>query len=71
MHIVTEWLSMRQMAEIMSKVTGKKVLAMEPTEEEFEKSRYAQYPGAEDIYLNMLFFVKVVLQFDVADVAWS
>jgi len=59
MRIVTEWWSARQLAEIMSKVSGKKVIPMDLTMEEFEKTRYADWPGAEDIYLNMLFFVQV------------
>jgi len=59
MGIVTEWLSTRQMAEIASKVTGKTILPMELDPEAFHKTRDAGYDGAEEFYLNFLFFVKV------------
>jgi hypothetical protein len=56
MRVVTEWLSPRQMAKIASEVTGKTVLPMEPSEEEFKNSKTT----GEEMYLNLLFFVKVV-----------
>jgi NmrA-like family len=57
--IVTEWLSTRDMAVIMSRVTGKKVSVLELDQAGFDASKNAPWPGAEEIYLNMLFFVKV------------
>ena len=58
MRIVTEWLSLRDLANIASRVSGKKVVPMELTEEQFHQTRTAGYPGAEEFYLNFLFFVK-------------
>lgn len=60
MKIVSEWLTTREMASTASKITGKKILPTELNEAGFEATKNAPYPGAEEIYLNMLFFVKVV-----------
>ena len=59
MRIVTEWLSTRDMAAILSKVSGKKVEPLELDEAAFEQTKYWQYPGAEEFYYNMKFFMMV------------
>ena len=59
MRIVTEWLTTREMAATASRVTGKKVMCLELDQAAFEATKDAPWPGAEEIYLNMLFFVKV------------
>jgi hypothetical protein len=61
MKVVTEWISTREMAAIASRVTGKNVSCLELDEAAFDATRNAEWPGAEEIYLNMLFFVKVCL----------
>jgi hypothetical protein len=60
MRIVTEWLSARDMSSIASKVTGKNITNLELDQAGFEASKDLPWPGAEDIYLNFLFFVKVL-----------
>ena len=60
MRLVTECLSTRQMAEIASEVAGKKLTDMELDEAAFEKTKDAEWPGAEDMYLNFMFFIKVL-----------
>jgi hypothetical protein len=60
MRIVSEWLSARDMANIASKVTGKNVKCLELDQAGFEASKNQPWPGAEDIYLNFLFFVTVL-----------
>jgi uncharacterized protein YbjT (DUF2867 family) len=60
MRIVTEWLSSRDMASIASKVTGKNITNLELDQAGFEASKDLPWPGAEDIYFNFLFFVKVL-----------
>lgn len=59
MNVVTEWLTTREMAAIASRVTGKRVTAMEIDQAAFEESKNAPWPNAGEVYLNMLFFVKV------------
>ena len=61
--IVTDWTTMREMAATASRVSGKNVLPMELDQASFEATRTAGYPGAEEFYLNMLFFVKVPSSF--------
>jgi len=63
LRVVTEWLSTRDMAAILSKVSGKKVEPLELDEAAFEQTKYAQYPGAEEFYYNMKFFMMVWLPF--------
>lgn len=58
MRVVTEWLSTREMAKIASRVSGKNVVPLELDEEAFKATKDADYPGAEEIYLNFLFFAK-------------
>jgi hypothetical protein len=41
MRIVTEWLSSRDFATIASKVTGKKIVPLELTEEQFHQTKNA------------------------------
>jgi hypothetical protein len=57
--VVSEWLTTREMAAIASRVTGKKVEPLELDQAGFEATRNAPYPGAEEIYLNMVYFVNV------------
>jgi hypothetical protein len=59
MRIVTEWLTTREMAATASRVTGKNVICLEIDQAGFEATKNAPWPSAEEIYLNMLFFVKV------------
>jgi hypothetical protein len=61
MRIVTEWLSARDMATIVGRVSGKKVEPLELDEAAFEGTKNAQYPGAEEFYYNMKFFMTVKL----------
>ena len=61
MKVVTEWLSTREMAAIASRVTGKKVSCLELDQAAFDATKNAEWPRAEEIYLNMLLFVKVCL----------
>jgi len=58
MRVVSEWLSTREMAAIASKVSGKKISPLELDQAGFEATRNAPWQGAEEIYLNMVFFVK-------------
>ena len=58
MRVVTEWLSTREMAKIASRVSGKKVFPLELDDEAFEATKDADYPSAEELYLNFLFFAK-------------
>jgi hypothetical protein len=60
LRVVTEWLSMRDMATIASRVTGKKVVPIELDEASFEATKDADYPSAEEFYLNFKFFVTVI-----------
>ena len=60
MRIVSEWITTREMTATASRITGKKVVPMELDQAAFEATRNAPYPGAEETYLNMLFFVKVI-----------
>jgi len=73
LRVVTEWLTTRQMAETMSKVTGKTVLHMDLDQAGFERTKDGDYPGAAELYLNLLFFIKVarVLYGETLMVAWS
>lgn len=57
--LVTEWTTMREMAATASRVSGKNVLPMDLDQASFEATRTAGFPGAEEFYLNMVFFVKV------------
>lgn len=65
MRIVTEWLTIREMAATASRVTGKKVICLELDQAGFEATKDAPWPGANEIYLNMLFFVKVAPLLDL------
>jgi hypothetical protein len=67
MRLCTEWLSTRDMAHIASGVTGLNVRCLEVTWPQFHDSRYAPWAGAEDIYLNYLFFITVSTPFDEID----
>ena len=74
MRVVTEWLTTREMAAIASRVTGKNVSCIELDEAGFEATKNAPYPAAEEIYLNMLFFVKVEylsLEVGLTLLAWT
>lgn len=46
---------------------------MELDEAAFEKTKDAEWPGAEDMYLNFVFFIKVLyaLLGDGLMIAWS
>jgi uncharacterized protein YbjT (DUF2867 family) len=58
MRLVTEWLSTRDMAEIASRVSGKKVLPMELDQAAFEATQYTD-PMAEELYKSKLWAVNV------------
>jgi len=65
LRVATDSLSLREMAEIFSQVTGLKAQAVELNQEEYKKS----YPGAEEIWLNMKWFADH--QKGLRDVAYS
>jgi hypothetical protein len=63
MRLVTDWLSTRDIAEISSRITGAKVEPLEWDEAAFDKSKDAGWPGAEEFYYNMKFFMNVSVCF--------
>ncbi|KAL0580416.1 hypothetical protein V5O48_001569 [Marasmius crinis-equi] len=57
--LVTEFLSIRDLATQFSEVTGEKAgVALEMTREEFEASRYADHPAAEFMYLSWEYVIR-------------
>ena len=57
--IVTEYLSIRDLATQFSEVTGEKAgVAVEMTREQFEASRYADHPAAEFMYFSWEFVIR-------------
>ena len=59
MKVCAEWLSTREMAEISSKVTGKKVLPIEMDEKEFHAQRDSDDPITAELYRSKAFVVEV------------
>lgn len=59
MRVVTEWLSTREMAEIASRVSGKKVVAMEIDDAAFKAMGDSDDPVAAELYLSKRFAVEV------------
>jgi hypothetical protein len=59
MRIVTEWLSTREMAEIASRVSGKKVMPMEIDEAAFKAMGETDDRVAAELYRSKRFAVEV------------
>jgi len=59
MKVCVEWLSTRQMAEISSRVTGKKVLPIEMDEETFHAQKTSADPMTAELYRSKAFVVQV------------
>jgi hypothetical protein len=59
MRLVTEWLSTREMANIASRVTGKKIVPMELDEETFYASMHTGNPIDEELSRSKRFAVQV------------
>jgi len=59
MRIVTEWLTTREMAEIASRVSGKKVVPMEIDETAFKAMGETEDQVAAELYRSKLFAVEV------------
>ena len=59
MRIVTEWLSTREMAEIASRVSGKKVVAMEIDDGAFKAMGETDDRVAAELYRSKRFAVEV------------
>lgn len=59
MRLVTEWLSTREMAAIVSRVSGKTILPMELDEEAFQATKYTGNPLDEELWKSKLFAVQV------------
>jgi hypothetical protein len=60
--IVTEWLSMGDMATIASRVSGKTIVPMELDEAGFQATENGPWPRAKEVYLIMSYFVNVCPQ---------
>jgi uncharacterized protein YbjT (DUF2867 family) len=65
LRVATDSISLREMAEIFTQVTGHKAQAVELDQEAYKKS----YPGAEELWLNMKWFADH--QVGLRDVALS
>jgi len=61
MRVCVEWLSTRQMAEISSRVTGKKVLPIEMDEATFHSQKDSKDPTTAELYRSKAFVVQVLL----------
>jgi hypothetical protein len=59
MKVCTEWLSTREMAEISSWVTGKKVLPIEMDEKTFHAQKNSDDPVTAELYQSKAFVVNV------------
>lgn len=56
---MVEYLSLRDLVTQFTEVTGEKAnLALELTREQFEASRYADYPAAEFMYLSWEYVIR-------------
>jgi len=57
--IVAEWCTVRRMAKTASQVTGLDVRCFEGTMEDLEAFKNNPWPGAYDLYLMNLYYIKV------------
>jgi hypothetical protein len=61
--VVTQWLSTREMAAIASKVTGKNVVPVEMSQEQFLDAKNSKDPVAAELFRSKSFAVDVEFPF--------